>query len=103
MSRSILGIVLFSLCSCIALAQTSGEITGEVKDQSGAFVTNVAVTATNTETNVARATVTNAAGIYSFPNLTPGKYQVKATSPGFDTAVVNLELQVQQTARIDID
>jgi hypothetical protein len=84
-----------------ALAQTSGEITGEVKDQSGAMVPNVGVTATNTETNVVRSTVTNASGIYSFPNLTPGKYQVKAAAPGFQTSAASLELQVQQTARID--
>src|SRR3974390_3054238 len=101
MSRSILGTGLFWVACGVVLAQTSGEVTGEVKDQSGAFVANVFVTATNSETNVARSTLTNASGIYSLPNLTPGKYQVKVSAPGFETAVVALELQVQQTARVD--
>src|SRR5258708_14411535 len=73
-----------ALCMPLAvLAQTSGSITGEVTDQSGAVAPNAAVTATNSKTNVARSTATNAAGIYSFPDLTPGTYEVKVTAAGF--------------------
>ncbi|HKD07603.1 MAG TPA: carboxypeptidase-like regulatory domain-containing protein [Bryobacteraceae bacterium] len=97
--------VLVCVAVCLpaaVFAQTAGEITGEVKDQSGAIAPNVAVTATNSGTNVARSTVTNTSGVYSFPDLTPGVYQVKASAPGFDTIVkTNIELQVQQTARVD--
>jgi Carboxypeptidase regulatory-like domain len=73
--------LLFVLTVCragVASAQTAGEITGEVRDQSGAVAPNAAVTATNIATNVARSTVTNGSGIYSFPNLIPGSYQVKS-------------------------
>ena len=90
------------LMCTVAFAQTFGEITGEVTDPSGAVAPNVAVTATNTGTNVPRSTVTNDAGIYSFPNLNPGPYQVKVVASGFETAIrSNIDLQVQQTARID--
>lgn len=83
-------------------AQTGGQITGEVKDQSGAMVPDATVTVTNAETNVARNTTTNSAGLYSFPSLTPGKYHVKVVASGFQAAITNdIELQVQQTARID--
>src|SRR5215472_3022546 len=85
-----------------ASAQTLGEITGEVKDPSGAVAPGASITATNTDTNVARTTVTNAAGVYSFPALVPGPYQVKVEAPGFQPVVrTNIELQVQQTARVD--
>ena len=93
--------MLVSLSLSYASAQTSGEITGEVRDQSGAIAPNAAVTATNTATNVSRSTLTNASGVYSFPELTPGRYQVKVAATGFANAVTNLELQVQQTARVD--
>ena len=81
MLRFTLRIGLLFSSSCIILAQTGGEITGEVTDPSGAIMPAVAVTATNTGTNVARSTVTNSAGLYSFPDLTPGKYQLYACAP----------------------
>ena len=82
--------------------QTAGEITGEVKDPSGASAPNATITATNKDTNVARTTQTNSSGVYSFPALIPGSYDVKAVAAGFDTMVkTNVLLQVQQTARVD--
>ena len=48
--RLVLGLLCMTLG--IASAQTVGEITGEVKDQSGANAPNVSVTATNIATNV---------------------------------------------------
>ena len=93
---------LLGVSLAIAFAQTGGQITGEVKDPSGALVPNANVTVTNTATNAARSTTTNSSGIYSFPDLTPGTYDVKVVSSGFDTVVkANIELQVQQTSRVD--
>jgi hypothetical protein len=95
-------LLVLGLLSAAASAQTVGEITGEVKDASGANAPNAAVTATNAETNVARSTVTNSSGVYSIPGLTPGMYNIKASAEGFQTVVkTNVELQVQQTARVD--
>ncbi len=100
--RQIAVLAVLCLPISIAFSQTLGEITGEVKDQSGAVVPGVPVTATNTETNASRTTNTNDAGVYSFPSLVPGPYQVKVEAPGFQPMVrTDIELQVQQTARID--
>ena len=103
MTKRILGILgLLCLSSSMLVGQTLGEITGEVKDPSGASAPNAVVTATNAATNVARTTSTNTSGVYSFPGLIPGIYQVKVVVTGFETMVkTNIELQVQQTARID--
>jgi len=100
--RALLLVLGLCLPVAIATAQTAGEIAGEVKDQAGAMVPNAPVTVTNTATNVTRSTLTNDAGLYTFPGLIPGTYSVKVTAPGFETAVTNnIELQVQQTARAD--
>ena len=92
------GIVFFA---GLVQAQTFGVITGEITDATGAVAPNVTVTATNTGTNASRATKTNGVGQYSFPDLVPATYQVKVAAEGFQTAVSTLELQVQQTARVD--
>src|SRR5260370_28970229 len=99
MRRLVLVIGFLCLSLGVVLAQTGGTITGEVKDQSGAVVPNVSITATNTATNVARNTQTNTSGIYSFPGLVPGRYQVKASAGGLHTSVTDdIELPGQQTA-----
>jgi len=83
-------------------AQTFGEITGEVRDASGAVVAGAPVTITNPATGGERKATTNDAGLYSFPALPPGIYDVKVSAAGFQTSLRRqVEMQVQQIARID--
>ena len=101
MRQLLFALVLF-LSVRVVSAQTFGEITGEVKDPSSAIVPGAMVTVTNTATNAVRSTVTNEAGLYSFPALVPGVYSVKVELTGFQSLVRNnIELQVQQVARVD--
>ena len=63
-------VALALLCLLIGLpvfGQTFGEITGEVRDTSGASVPGVAVTIINAATNANRSTVSNDAGITASP------------------------------------
>src|SRR2546421_6627036 len=100
--RQLLFVLALCLSARVASAQTFGQITGEVKDPSGAIVPGASVTATNSATNALRTTVSNESGIYSFPALVPGIYSLKVDLPGFQPVVrSNIELQVQQTARVD--
>ena len=100
--RGVVLLVGFFGVAFAAFAQTGGLINGETRDPSGALIPNASVTVTNIATGVARSTITNTSGIYSFPDLTPGVYEVKVAVPGFDTVVkTNIPLQVQQTARVD--
>src|SRR5438067_5318785 len=100
--RQLLFVLALCLSARVVSAQTFGQITGEVKDPSGAIVPGASVTATNSATNALRSTVTNESGIYSFPALVPGIYSLKVELPGFQPVVrSNIELQVQQTARVD--
>ncbi len=100
----IIGVVLMAALaiSVPALGQTFGEITGEIKDSSGAVVAGAAVTATNKATNATRTVTSNAAGVYSVPSLPPGAYSLKVEMQGFRAVTRDIELQVQQTARIDV-
>jgi len=99
--RAVILIVGLCLSAGLASGQTFAAITGEVRDQTGAVVPNARITATNVATNVSRSTATNAAGIYSFPDLIPATYQITVSATGFQTATSTVEIQVQQTARVD--
>src|SRR5439155_4939797 len=71
--------------------------------ESGAVVVAAAVTALNRATNERRTTVTTEAGDYRIPQLLPGFYDVTAELQGFKkTTISNIELLVQQTARLDM-
>ena len=103
MTRHVIALMVLSVgLSGSIWSQTLGSIVGEIKDPSGAVAPNVKVTAINTETNVSRETLTNTAGIYTFPALIPGNYTIKVEASGFQLMRrSNIELQVQQTASID--
>ncbi len=102
--RKLLLLLLLSVFATVTFAQTAGQITGEVRDSSGALVPDAAVTATNAATQVSRSTVTNKEGAYSFPDLSPGMYSVKVAAKGFGTVVkTNIEIQVQQALQLDFD
>src|SRR5581483_1848456 len=105
--RSILlmlaSVALLSVLAAAGKAQTSGEITGLVTDSSGAAVAGASVTVTNKATGAPRKVITNSEGLYAFPSLLPGVYELKVEQSGFKTARLdNIKLEVQQTARLDL-
>src|SRR5262252_2665899 len=61
-----------------------GGLRGAIKD-SGGVVPGVEVTLTNEQTNIKRSVVTNERGEYSFANVDPGTYAVKAALQGYKT------------------
>lgn len=96
-----ISVLLLSCCLPVG-GQTLGEIVGEVVDSSGAVVQGASVTVTNLATNATRSVQTNEAGLYSFPSLVPGMYRVRVEMKGFKTTTrTDIELQVQQSARIN--
>src|SRR3954463_6978987 len=98
----ILGLSLLFASAVPSSAQTFGQITGVVTDTSGGILPGASVTVTNTQTNAARTVQTNSTGSYVFPTLLPGIYNIKVELQGFQTKLINtVELQVQQTARLD--
>src|SRR2546426_11562821 len=75
---------LFCILSCSAVfGQSTAQVSGAVKDQTGAVLPGTEVTMTQTETGLKRTTVTDEAGSYSLPNLPVGPYRLEASLPGF--------------------
>src|SRR5947208_8210868 len=83
-------------------AQAPSSITGTVLDPSGAPVVSTKVSAKNLETGGVRTVSTNHAGRYEILSLPVGRYEIKATKPGFaDSLRTGIELSIGQEARID--
>jgi Carboxypeptidase regulatory-like domain len=96
------GLLFGLLASANVWAQATAQIAGTVKDQTGAVLPGVEVSATQTETGIARSTVTNETGSYVLTNLATGPYRVEATLPGFRTFVqTGIVLQVNSNPVIN--
>jgi Carboxypeptidase regulatory-like domain len=65
----------------------TGNIQGTVADTTGAVVANATVTLTNVATAGKRTTLTDGAGVYLFPNINIGNYQLQVSAPSFKTYV----------------
>ncbi len=66
------------------LAQAMGSIRGTVSDSSGAVIPGATVTATSTSTGISRTQMTNQDGIFVFPGMPIGVYNIEISKPGFE-------------------
>jgi Carboxypeptidase regulatory-like domain len=83
-------------------ADVTGSIQGYVRDSSGAVVTSAHVKVTNTSTNLTQDATTDEQGAYTFLALPPGKYNITATSTGFQQSILqNVNLDVNDRLRFD--
>ena len=83
----ILAIALLPLLlSANLFGQGASSLGGTVMDVSQAVLPGASVVAINTQTGVETSTAANNAGIYNFPSLQPGVYNVVATMDGFQKA-----------------
>ncbi|MGQ0762787.1 MAG: carboxypeptidase regulatory-like domain-containing protein [Acidobacteriota bacterium] len=93
--------------------QTTGRISGTVRDQSGALIVRAEVTIVSLETGEQREIDTGTSGTYFLPLLRPGRYRLSVRAAGFspavldsvlvaitETTIVNVELEV---AGINVD
>src|SRR5262245_45634755 len=80
-----LGTLILLLTAGSVAAQATAQLSGTVRDESGAALPGVTVTVTQTDTGLARTTVTNETGSYVLPNLPTGPYRLEVSLTGFRT------------------
>src|SRR5580658_9451925 len=92
------------LLTFVKFAQGQGETTsaivGSVVDPTGAAISGVIVTVANVENGLKRSVKTDDSGRFSFPQLMPGTYSVKAEADRFEPQqnnAVNAGLGQKQT------
>ncbi|MGH9535324.1 MAG: carboxypeptidase regulatory-like domain-containing protein [Terriglobales bacterium] len=83
-------------------SQTTGGISGVVRDPSGAVIPAAKVTATDVATGAVRHVTTNAQGEYTIAQVNPGSYRLRAVKPGFKTEIQGpVPVAVSQVAEVN--
>jgi hypothetical protein len=89
---------------CLQGQQVTGAIQGQVVDPSGAPVVAATVTAKDVDRGTVLTTQANSEGLYNLPRVPVGRYEVRAESKGFTTAVQPaFTLELNQTAKVDFN
>lgn len=73
------------LAAAVGAQQAGAELSGSVKDPSGAGVVNAKITVRNIVTGQSWQTETDAAGHYRVANLPSGEYQLSISAEGYST------------------
>jgi hypothetical protein len=100
----LLVISLLSLTSGLsAQTDSSGQITGNITDSTGAIVGDATVTVTQVATGTKRTAMSSADGNFSLPNLAIGVYRLNVSKKGFkETSVQQVVVNVASVTRQNV-
>lgn len=101
------GMILMFMMSLIgavsAQTSTTGQITGNITDQSGAAVPDATIKVTRTDTGETRTVTTSDDGNYTVPNLSVGTYRITVSKSGFkESAVGSVIVNVANVTRQNV-
>jgi hypothetical protein len=95
--------LVLSACAFVWGQEVSASITGVITDPSGAAIANASVTARDMDRGTSWPTRTNEEGIYFYPRIPAGRYELRFEAPGFKTATrPDVVLEVNQRARLNV-
>lgn len=102
-----IGVILLLVVSLLnavsAQTSTTGQISGNVADQSGSAVPEATIAVTRIETGESRTVTTSSDGNYTVPNLAVGTYRVTVSKSGFkETTVGGVVVNVANITRQDV-
>jgi len=102
-SRIITAVISLLVPSILWAQSTQSTLLGTAKDASGAIIPSAQVVVTDTEKGTSASYITDSSGDFQAPNLSPGRYQVEVTKPGFQTKLIEgITLTARQELRVDV-
>ena len=99
----LLSLLLLALSTGLWAQSAAGTISGTVRDPSDAVVPGASLNLTNDATRETRSVTSSADGLFSFPNIPPGDYELKASATGFrDFVQSGISVLLNQVVRLDV-
>jgi Carboxypeptidase regulatory-like domain len=102
--RKISELLLLGFCLAALLpGQGLTSVAGTTKDPTGAVIPGAAVVLTNVDTAAERNEISDSQGRYTFSQVQPGSYKLTAKAQGFNDVTVDVRLQINTPATIDLN
>ena len=92
----------FLLCSSLIAQTGNGSLQGSVRDSSAAVIPGAKVGVEQLATKRQYTGASSGEGLYFFPSLPPGQYQISVEFPGLKVWKGNVTLQAGQNAVVDV-
>jgi len=96
----LIGLLIFSLS--LSAQEFRSTLTGRIVDQTGAVIVGAKVNAIEMTTNSRFETATNGDGLYTFPLLLPGSYELTVEASGF-RKVSQKGIQINANSKVSQD
>jgi carboxypeptidase family protein len=81
----------------------NGALSGTITDASGAVIPGAGISLTYVPRQITIETASGSDGLYTFPNLEPGVYELRVSAAHFKPAVQrNLMISVSRPVRSDV-
>ena len=103
--QRVVWLALFCVFATTSFAQT-GQLKGTITDGTGAVVPLAQMTLTNVDTGIRMDATTNEAGLYTFPLLQPGSYELSVRSEGFKPLTrggIVMETNIVRTVDVQLE
>jgi len=95
--------LLFTVATCAPAQEVSSSITGRITDPAGLSIQGATITATDNQRATRWSTTSNSDGVFAFPRIPVGTYDVHVEAKGFRPSVQSgVQLEINQRARIDV-
>src|ERR1700730_11631124 len=95
--------VLLLTCAPASAQNQNATVNGTITDPSGAVVPGAELTLKSLQRGTTAKATSGSDGLYSFPNIEPGTYELSAAAPGFRPLTqTGISLVVGQIARVDL-
>src|SRR6266849_7526688 len=103
---SLLFVVLWFACAVVGQTETA-TVSGLVTDRTAAAVSGAEVRLQSVERGTITTTTTNNVGIYIFPTVHPGQYQISVQKQGFKQVdllglIVNVQDHIEQNFHLEV-
>src|SRR6266851_4108571 len=98
--------ILWFACGVVGQTETA-TVSGLVTDRTGAAVPGAEMRLQSAERGTVTSTTTNDAGIYVFPSVYPGQFQISVHRQGFKQVdllglIVNVQDHIEQNFRLEV-